>query len=219
MALRAVWKRKAFVFLASFGVISAVFLAGNAQAAPLTVIPYTLVGVTLSDGGTITGSFDWAYGSGVYEFTDINLVATGGGADLGETVTVTDGTDTLNPGGECMSINTTTEFGCSPLTTTGILINFVTRLGPNAVFPSEPVQSVVTICTAAAGNCGLGTGYDGIVPTPSQVLFGTDPDVISGELVETPEPGTMSLLLCGALGLGPLLGRKLRRQSPGPHEA
>jgi hypothetical protein len=206
---------KAIIVLAFSGLLSSTCLMANARADTPTVVQYNLVGVTLADGGSITGSFDWDYGPGVYEFTDINIVATGGGAELGEVVAVTNGTDVLNPGGECLSINTTTEFGCSPLTLPGILINFVTRLGPNAVFPNEPVQSVVTICTAAADNCGLATGYDGIVTVPSQVLFpGTDPDVTGGELVATaPEPGTLILASWGTLGLGLMLGLKRLRSS------
>ena len=205
---------KTFRALAFSGMLSALCLVANARADTLTVVHYNLVGVTLADGGSITGSFDWAYGSGVYEFTDINLLATGAGAELGQVVTVTNGTDLLNPGGECLSINTTTEFGCSPLTVPGILLNFVTRLGPNEVFPNEPVQSDVTICTTAAGNCGLSTGFDGILTTPSQVLFlGEDPAVTGGELVAAvPEPGTLTLLSSGSLGLGLITEMKRRRR-------
>ena len=202
---------KTSIFLAFWGVLFAVFPGANAQGATLTIVQYNLVGVTLSDGGTITGSFDWAYGSGVYEFTNINLVARGGGDDLGDVVTVTDGTDALNGGGECLSINNTTPFGCSPLTEPGILLNFVTRLGPNAVFPNEPVQPAVTLCTAAADDCGLATGYDGVVATPSQVMFGADPDVTGGELLAAREPGSLLLTVPGIVLLA-FAAKRLNRK-------
>jgi hypothetical protein len=138
----------------------------------LTVETYDLVGVTLSDGGTLTGSFDWAYGGGAYEFTNINIVATGAGPDLGEVLTIANGTDSNNNGGECLVYPQEAFSGdCSPLSGAGILLNFVNRLGPNDVFPTERVQFSDLICTANAGNCGLGQGFEGTVGTPSEVVF------------------------------------------------
>ena len=51
---------------------------------------YNLVGVTLANGATVTGQFDWDDAPGSFAYTNVNIVVGGSGAEGGFNITTPD---------------------------------------------------------------------------------------------------------------------------------
>jgi len=149
-----------------------------AAGVPLHAQVYDLVGVTLEDGGTVTGQFTiagtGASGANDIDYINVDITVTGAGSESGNSFTVTSG-DPVNPAGEFFE-----DPGSGPR--------------------SFDIQ------WSGAGITDVPPSDLGIVPG-SIVIFADGTHVYIGpfgqaeEVGATPEPSTVSTLALGLLGL------------------
>jgi len=172
-------------------------------AGTLRADTFILQGVTLADGGTITGQFDWNDVSGSYSYTNVDIQITGAGAEAGLVETITSG-DTMNPGGLCFSDPPVGQALCMSTASSGLVFIFDQRLTPNNLDPSDPQLASDTICL------GDTSCFDG---NQSQYTFsnGVSVAITGGLVVNAPEPSLLFLLTSGLLGLGLFARRGLAR--------
>lgn len=162
---------------------------------------YTLNGVTLADGGTVTGQFDWNDVPASYSFTNVDILITGAGPQLGLSTTITS-PDPNNNGGLCFSDPPIGTGLCASTSSSSLVFIFDQRLSPNFLDPAAPPLLSDDICI---GPCFL--------TFQSHVTFsdGTSVAVTNGSVGGTttvPEPGTLSLMLLG-IGLALALRKRI----------
>lgn len=153
-----------------------------------TRITYNLVGVTLANGATVTGQFDWNDAPDSFSYTNVNIVVGGSGPEAGFDITTP---DPMNNDGLCFSDPPTSLDFCGSTSAPSVLFIFANRLTPNganmtaAVLPSDTIS--------------LGE-FKG---TYSQVDYadGVSVAITGGSVVQTsaPQPGAISLFM-GLLG-------------------
>ena len=156
---------------------------------------YSLFGVTLADGGTITGHFDWNDVPSSYAYTNVDITVMGGGAELGSNVTIT-APDLLNIGGLCLVEPAVTQGACNSSALPSLALIFDQRLSPNALSPTDPKTISDQICIGST-SCFLSNESKFTFPDGASV------PVTAGSVVNTtvPEPGTWSTALLGILTL------------------
>jgi hypothetical protein len=166
---------------------------------------YTLNGVTLVDGGTVVGQFDWNDVPSSYSFTNVNILITGAGPQLGLSTTITS-PDPLNPGGLCFS---DPPVGTGLCSSPSLVFVFDQRLTPNSTDPTAPPLLSDEICI---GPC--------FGANESHVTFsdGTSVAITAGSVTDTtvPEPGTLMLMLIGLGSLGVMAVMRKRKAESHP---
>src|SRR4051812_24599184 len=70
---------------------------------------YNLVGVTLANGATVTGQFDWNDAPGSFSYTNVNIMIGGSGTEAGFNITAP---DPMNTDGLCLSDPPTSSNFC-----------------------------------------------------------------------------------------------------------
>ena len=104
---------------------------------------YNLVGVTLANGATVTGQFDWDDAPGSFAYTNVNIVVGGSGAEAGFNITTP---DPMNTDGLCVSDPPTSADFCGSTDRPSLLFIFDNRLTPNGLNTTAAVLSSDTIC-------------------------------------------------------------------------
>jgi hypothetical protein len=137
---------------------------------------YNLVGVTLANGATVTGHFDWNDVAGSFSYTNVNIVVGGSGAEAGFDITTT---DPMNNDGLCFSDPPTSLDFCGSTSAPSMLLIFDNRMTPNGVNASAAALSSDSICL---GPCFKGAS--------SQVNYADNVSVAitGGSVVQTPVP-------------------------------
>jgi hypothetical protein len=108
-----------------------------------TSAKYKLVGVTLANGATVTGQFDWNDAPGSFSYTNVNIVVGGSGAEAAFDITTP---DPMNNDGLCFSDPPTSLDFCGSTSTPSVLFIFADRLTPNgtnltaAALPSDTIS-------------------------------------------------------------------------------
>jgi hypothetical protein len=163
---------------------------------PLHAETYDLVGVTLADGGTITGQFDWDDIPGLYAYTDVSVEVTGAGAELGLDADITTN-DYHNFGGLCFL---DPQAGLGACSGTGLVIEWTERMEPHSFNPTGTPLTSNEICLHSSGACGADSVYHFSDGNTVEITGG-------GVTLVTPEPHSGVLLLT-VLGAFAFLARK-----------
>lgn len=165
---------------------------------------FSLVGVTLADGGTITGQFDWNDVAGSFAFTNVDITVTGAGAELGMNTVIT-APDPLNTAGLCFVEPPVSAGACTSSSRPSLIFIFDQRMTPNVLSPTTPALSSDGICV---GN----TSCFGTDESEFNFSNGDSVAITAGSVVATPEPSTGSTAILGAFALTAVaLGRRYTR--------
>jgi hypothetical protein len=131
-------------------ILPALCACGSNNSTNTTRNTYNLVGVTLANGATVTGQFDWDDVPGSYTYTNVNIVVGGEGAEAGFDITTP---DLMNIYGLCFSDPPIPSNLCGSTITPSVLFIFDNYLTPNPTSGAGALLPSDTIC--------LGTCYKG----------------------------------------------------------
>jgi hypothetical protein len=137
---------------------------------------YNLVGVTLANGATVTGQFDWNDAPESFSYTNVNILVSGSGAEAGFDITTP---DSMNTDGLCLSDPPTSADFCGSTDRPSLLFILDNRLTPNGLNTTAAALSSDTIC--------LGVCFKG---QDSQVNYadGVSVAITGGSVVQTSAP-------------------------------